>query len=47
MQGPMRIEYFQLIDRIVELDLDGRTIRAEASVPTTARFSRDIFPGIR
>jgi hypothetical protein len=26
----MRLEYFQLIDRIVELDLVGRTITAQA-----------------
>ena len=44
----MRLEYFQLIDRIVELDLAGRTIRAEATVPTAvARSSKAIFPAIR
>src|SRR5215813_901293 len=29
----MRIESFQLIDRIVDLDFDGRTIRVDAQVP--------------
>ena len=39
----MRLEYFQLIDRIVELDLDDRTIRAEATVPTTVHDLRGTF----
>ena len=30
----MRLEYFLLIDRIVELKLDDHTIRTEATVPT-------------
>jgi hypothetical protein len=38
----MRLEYFQLIDRIVELDLSGRTIKTLAQVPQTS-----ISPGIR
>jgi 3-hydroxyacyl-[acyl-carrier-protein] dehydratase len=41
----MRIEYFQLVDRIVELDLDARTIRAEAEVPTTNTIFEGHFPG--
>lgn len=41
----MRIEYFQLIDRIVELDLPGRTIRTEASVPATSTIFEGHFPG--
>jgi len=41
----MRIEYFQLIDRIVELDLPGRTIRTEATVPTTSTIFEGHFPG--
>ena len=41
----MRLEYFQLIDRIVELDLDEQTIRAEATVPTEATIFEGHFPG--
>ena len=41
----MRIEYFQLIDRIVELDLPGRTIRTEATVPNTSTIFEGHFPG--
>ena len=41
----MRIEYFQLIDRIVDLDLAGRTITAEATVPTTSTIFEGHFPG--
>ena len=41
----MRLEYFQLIDRIVELDLTDRTIRAEAQVPETSTIFEGHFPG--
>src|SRR5512135_3048738 len=41
----MRLEYFQLIDRIVELDLPGRTIRTEATVPNTSTIFEGHFPG--
>jgi 3-hydroxyacyl-[acyl-carrier-protein] dehydratase len=41
----MRLEYFLLIDRIVELDLDKRTIRTEATVPTTSTIFEGHFPG--
>ncbi|HZT27740.1 MAG TPA: 3-hydroxyacyl-ACP dehydratase FabZ family protein [Pseudolabrys sp.] len=41
----MRIEYFQLIDQIVELDLDDRKIRTEATVPTTSTIFEGHFPG--
>lgn len=41
----MRLEYFQLIDRIVDLDLTGRTIRSEATVPTTSTIFEGHFPG--
>jgi 3-hydroxyacyl-[acyl-carrier-protein] dehydratase len=41
----MRLEYFQLIDRVVELDLDGRRIKAEATVPTTSTIFEGHFPG--
>ncbi|MDU1695159.1 MAG: beta-hydroxyacyl-ACP dehydratase, partial [Bradyrhizobium sp.] len=30
----MQIEYFQLIDRILDLRLDEKTITVEAKVPT-------------
>jgi 3-hydroxyacyl-[acyl-carrier-protein] dehydratase len=41
----MRIEYFQLIDRIIDLDLAGRTIRTEARVPTESTIFEGHFPG--
>jgi 3-hydroxyacyl-[acyl-carrier-protein] dehydratase len=41
----MRIEYFQLIDRIVDLDLAQQTIRAEARVPTASTVFEGHFPG--
>lgn len=41
----MRLEYFQLISRITELDLDGRTIRAQADVPRTSTIFEGHFPG--
>jgi 3-hydroxyacyl-[acyl-carrier-protein] dehydratase len=41
----MQLEYFQLIDRIVELDLDGRTIRTRADIPQTNTIFQGHFPG--
>ena len=42
----MHLEYFQLIDRIVDLNIGEKTITVEAQVPTAqARSSRDTFPG--
>jgi len=41
----MRLEYFQLIDRIVELDLDKLTIRVEANVPAVSTIFEGHFPG--
>jgi 3-hydroxyacyl-[acyl-carrier-protein] dehydratase len=41
----MRLEYFQLIDRIAELDLAQQTIRAEARVPATSTIFEGHFPG--
>jgi 3-hydroxyacyl-[acyl-carrier-protein] dehydratase len=41
----MRIEYFQLIDRITDVDLDELTIRAEATVPTDSTIFEGHFPG--
>ena len=42
----MRIEYFQLIDRIVALDLADQTIRTEARVPTESTIFEGHFPGL-
>ncbi len=40
----MRLEYFQLIDRIVDLNLADRTISSEATVPTTSTIFEGHFP---
>lgn len=42
----MRLEYFHLIDRILELDPAGRTIRAQAVVPMTSPVFKGHFPGL-
>ena len=41
----MRLEYFQLIDRIVDLRLADRKIGTEATVPTTSTIFEGHFPG--
>ena len=41
----MRIEYFQLIDRITALNLADHTISTEAAVPTTSTIFEGHFPG--
>jgi 3-hydroxyacyl-[acyl-carrier-protein] dehydratase len=41
----MRLEYFQLIDRIVELELASQTIRTRAHVPTASTIFEGHFPG--
>ena len=41
----MRIEYFQLIDRIIDLNLNDLTIRVEANVPTDSTIFEGHFPG--
>jgi 3-hydroxyacyl-[acyl-carrier-protein] dehydratase len=41
----MRLEYFQLIDRIVELELAKQTIRTQARVPTASTIFEGHFPG--
>lgn len=41
----MRLEYFQLIDRIVDLNIAGRTISSEATVPTDSTIFEGHFPG--
>jgi 3-hydroxyacyl-[acyl-carrier-protein] dehydratase len=41
----MRFEYFQLIDRIVEINLADRMISSEAIVPTESTIFEGHFPG--
>jgi 3-hydroxyacyl-[acyl-carrier-protein] dehydratase len=41
----MRLEYFQLIDRVIELNLTDRKIRTEATVPTASTIFEGHFPG--
>jgi 3-hydroxyacyl-[acyl-carrier-protein] dehydratase len=45
--GPgMRLEYFQLIDRVVDVSFEARKIRAEAVVPATSTIFEGHFPGL-
>ena len=41
----MHLEYFQLIDRIVDLDVGNRTITVEAQVPLQNTIFEGHFPG--
>jgi 3-hydroxyacyl-[acyl-carrier-protein] dehydratase len=41
----MRLEYFQLLDRIVDISLADRKIRTDATVPTTSTIFEGHFPG--
>jgi 3-hydroxyacyl-[acyl-carrier-protein] dehydratase len=41
----MRLEYFLLLDRIVDLDVGARTIRTQATVPTASTIFEGHFPG--
>jgi 3-hydroxyacyl-[acyl-carrier-protein] dehydratase len=41
----MRLEYFQLIDRVVDLNLSDRTISSEATVPSAHSIFEGHFPG--
>jgi len=41
----MRLEYFQLIDRVVEISLSDRKIRTEATIPQTSTVFEGHFPG--
>ena len=41
----MRLEYFQLIDRVSELNLADGKISTEATVPTTSTIFEGHFPG--
>jgi 3-hydroxyacyl-[acyl-carrier-protein] dehydratase len=41
----MQLEYFQLIDRIVDLNLAARKIRTDAQVPRASTIFEGHFPG--
>src|SRR5215470_15002978 len=41
----MNLDYFRLIDRVVDLDLEGRTIVVEARVPEKHTIFEGHFPG--
>jgi 3-hydroxyacyl-[acyl-carrier-protein] dehydratase len=41
----MRLEYFQMVDRIVALDPEARTVRAECLVPDASPVFEGHFPG--
>src|ERR1700743_1319948 len=41
----MNLEYFHLIDRIVDLNVGERTIAVEAQVPETSTIFEGHFPG--
>jgi 3-hydroxyacyl-[acyl-carrier-protein] dehydratase len=41
----MRLEYFQLVDRIVALDLEGGTVKTHAKVPPASTIFEGHFPG--
>jgi 3-hydroxyacyl-[acyl-carrier-protein] dehydratase len=41
----MQIEYFQLIDRIADLNIGEKTITVEAQVPQTSTIFEGHFPG--
>src|SRR5947208_9485882 len=41
----MQLEYFQLIDRVVDLNIGEKTITVEAQVPTENTIFEGHFPG--
>ena len=41
----MKLEYFQLIDRILDLNMDEKAIAVEAQVPTESTIFEGHFPG--
>lgn len=41
----MRLEYFQMVDRIAELDLAARTIAVECTLPEESPIFEGHFPG--
>lgn len=40
----MRLEYFQMIDRIVDVDIDARVLRAACTVPKESTIFEGHFP---
>ncbi len=40
----MRLEYFQMIDRIVDVDIDGRRLRSACTVPKESTIFEGHFP---
>ena len=41
----MQLDYFQLIDRILDLNMDEKTITVEAQVPKESTIFEGHFPG--
>jgi 3-hydroxyacyl-[acyl-carrier-protein] dehydratase len=41
----MRLEYFQMLDRVVELNVESRSLVASARVPETSSVFEGHFPG--
>ena len=41
----MKLEYFQMLDRVTDLDIGNRSIRFEAEVPQTSPIFEGHFPG--
>ena len=41
----MRLEYFQMVDRITELDPEARLVRADCNVPDESPIFEGHFPG--
>jgi len=41
----MRLEYFQMVDRVSALDLEARTINADCTVPEASPIFEGHFPG--
>lgn len=41
----MRLEYFQMVDRIAALDLEARTIAVDCTLPTESPIFEGHFPG--
>ncbi|HVY21378.1 MAG TPA: 3-hydroxyacyl-ACP dehydratase FabZ family protein [Bauldia sp.] len=41
----MRLEYFELLDRVEEIDLDGGTIRIACTLPERSTIFEGHFPG--
>lgn len=41
----MRLEYFQMVDRIADLDPEARTVRADCMVPDASPVFEGHFPG--